>query len=121
MPETRTDQLRTLVVEDEFLVRLATVDMLGSLGCKTFPVGNLKEALLLIETHAFDLAVLDVNLSGMTVYPAAELLRSKKVPLVFTTGYGTRGIEEQWRGSEIVQKPYNLEQLKRAVDAALKR
>ena len=120
MTETRTDQLRTLVVEDEFLIRLALVDMLASLGITTISAtGSLDEAIEWSRTREFDLAVLDVNLGGKTVYPAAEILRARKVPLFFTTGYGIEGILEQWRTTPIVHKPYEAVTLRRAIDTVV--
>jgi hypothetical protein len=34
-----------------------------------------------------DGAVVDVNLRGLMVYPAADLLAERQVPFVFVTGY----------------------------------
>ena len=120
MAKTRKDQLRTLLVEDELLVRLATEDMLAALGCTIAAApATLEQAITCIETQELDLGVLDINLSGTAVYPAAELLRTKGVPFIFTSGYGHRGIEPQWRATPILQKPYELQQLERAIDIAL--
>ena len=120
MTQTRTDQLRTLVVEDEFLIRLAIVDMLTGMGIqKISATGSLDEAIEWSRTREFDLAVLDVNLGGKTVYPAAEILRDRKVPLFFTTGYGIDGILEQWRSTPIVHKPYETSTLKSAIDTVI--
>ena len=52
------------------------------------PAGNLKDALAIAAgKEHIDGAVLDVNLRGEMVYPVADVLRSKGVPMVFTTGY----------------------------------
>ena len=120
MIDTRTDQLRTLVVEDEFLIRLALVDMLSSLGITSISAtGSLDEAIEWSRTREFDLAVLDVNLGGKTVYPVAEILRARNIPLFFTTGYGIEGILEQWRTTPIVHKPYDEATLGRAIDSVV--
>ena len=76
--------LRTIVVEDEPLVRLMTEDVLTSIGCVIVAsASTLNEALACIPATELDLAVLDVNLGGTEVYPAAELLRSRGTPIVF--------------------------------------
>ncbi len=101
-------QLRTLVVEDEPLVRLMTEDMLTGIGCViAATASNLDEALAHISTKDFDLAVLDINLAGTEVYPAAELLRRKGTPIIFVTGYGRRGVQAPWGAFPILQKPFS--------------
>ena len=108
--------LRTIVVEDEPLVRLMTEDVLTSIGCVIVAsAATLDEALACIPATQLDLAVLDVNLGGTEVYPAAELLRSQGTPIVFVTGYGRRGVPDTWQRCPILQKPFTLRDLKQAI------
>jgi CheY-like chemotaxis protein len=108
--------LRTIVVEDEPLVRLMTEDTLSAVGCEVVATASsLDEALIHIAAAEFDLAVLDINLAGTEVYPAAELLRSKGTPIVFVTGYGRRGVQNAWQGFPILQKPFSLRDLEQAI------
>jgi len=80
-------QVRTIVVEDEPLVRLMTEDILTAIGCVIVgSASSLAVALTCIATTEIDLAVLDINLAGTDVYPAAELLRTKGTPIIFVTG-----------------------------------
>jgi len=60
-------------------------------------------------------AVLDVNLRGKAIFPAAETLRNRGIPIVFSTGYGQAGIEAQWKDCPVVQKPFALGQLQAAL------
>ena len=54
-----------LVVEDEMLILMMIEDMLGDLGCRSIvTAASTKQALAEIETHAFDVAMLDSNLNG---------------------------------------------------------
>ena len=108
--------LRTIVVEDEPLVRLMTEDILIAIGCVISAVASsLDEALTHIASAEFDLAVLDINLAGTEVYPAAELLRGKGTPIVFVTGYGRRGVYNTWHEFPILQKPFSLRDLEQAI------
>jgi AmiR/NasT family two-component response regulator len=56
---------RVLVVEDEFLAALTTVDFLESIGCEVVgPAARLSPALELAQSEALDAAVLDINIAG---------------------------------------------------------
>jgi hypothetical protein len=54
-----------------------------------------------------DAAILDINLGGQLVYPVADLLCSKGVPVVFVTGYGMESIESRYTDIPLLQKPLN--------------
>ena len=80
--------LRILVVEDEVLIALEIEERLKGLGCEIVgPVGRLDRALELARSTALDGALLDVNVKGGLVYPVAEELLTREVPVVFSTGY----------------------------------
>ena len=109
-------QLRTIVVEDEPLVRLMTEDILTAVGCVIVgSASSLPEALTCIATTEIDLAVLDINLAGTEVYPAAELLHTKGTPIIFVTGYGRRGVQAAWQRFPILQKPFTTRELEKAI------
>jgi DNA-binding response OmpR family regulator len=77
--------LRALVVEDEGGVALLIEDMLEQLGCDiAASIATLEKALAFARANTFDFAVLDVNLDGKPVFPLAELLKSRKLPFVFS-------------------------------------
>jgi len=114
--------LRTIVVEDEPLVRLMTEDILITVGCVVVAAASsLSEALTHIAAADFDLAVLDINLAGTEVYPAAELLRSKGTPIIFVTGYGRRGVQNSWQTFPILQKPFSSRDIEQAIVRARRR
>ena len=118
-PELRG--LKVLAVEDEFTILLMLEHMLADLGCRLVgSAGRMADALALTQTTAPDAAVLDVNLAGHSVYPVAERLASRRVPIVFATGYGIIGIEPAWRSCAILDKPYQAHDLAVALTKALK-
>jgi CheY-like chemotaxis protein len=109
--------LHVLVVEDEALVSFMLVDYLEELGCQVVATASrLEEALeMAASLTALDLAVLDVNLAGEMSYPVAELLRSRGVPFLFATGYGTDGLPEGMRNVPVLSKPFGLERFAEAL------
>jgi CheY-like chemotaxis protein len=105
---------RIFVVEDEFLIRMLLEDMLTDLGYELVGVaGRVDEAAEMAQTKDFDLAILDVNLDGQDVYPVADLIGKRGLPFMFVTGYGGRGLPDNYRNRPTLQKPFQLDELKR--------
>jgi CheY-like chemotaxis protein len=112
--------LRIFVVEDEIAVLLMVEDMLAMLGCKVAAsCSHVGPALTTAQSGEFEAAVLDINIGGEPVYPVAEALAARNVPIVFSTGYGVAGVEAVWRDRPILQKPYRTKQLAHALKRAL--
>lgn len=107
---------RVLVVEDEMLIGMLLEDMLVDLGHEVAAVvPRLKEAMAAVDRETFDLAILDVHLHGESAFPVAEALIGKGVPFVFATGYGERGLPENFRGRPVLQKPFAKDDLERVL------
>jgi CheY-like chemotaxis protein len=69
-----------------------------------------------------DAAVLDVNLAGEMVFPAADILMTRGVPVLFATGYGSASAldgERQAKAVVVLHKPYPLIALANALSSAL--
>ena len=110
--------LRVLVIEDESLVGMLIEDMLDQMGCAVAgSVSTLQQALENAARLEIDFAVLDINLRGQPSYPVAEALQARGVPFVFVSGYGD--VSERWRSRPIIQKPFELDQLRREMERAL--
>jgi CheY-like chemotaxis protein len=110
---------RVLLVEDETLVALMVEDMLAELGCIVVAsAGTLSEARRYAAEGDFDLALLDVNLKGEKVFPVADDLRRRGIPVVFATGYGAHGVGD-YQHAPTVAKPYRLTDLEQALHAAI--
>jgi len=111
---------RLLVVEDEYLIRMLLEDMLADLGYEVAAaVGTIAEASELAASGDFNAAILDLNLDGQEIYPVAEILAKRGLPFVFVTGYGERSLGEPYRDRPALQKPFQIEQLKSALDELL--
>ena len=115
-------RLRVLIVEDELLVAMNLEDMLEDFGFEVVgPYPTLAEARGALD-HALDAALLDVNVRGELVFPLAEALVSRSVPVVFCTGYAEAGhFPSGLAGLPKVAKPYTPEVLRSALDTALAR
>lgn len=115
----RLDGLRVLLVEDETVVAMLLEDMLADLGCVVRTASRLAKALELLQRIEVDVALLDLNVAGEEVYPVAEALVARNVPLVFATGYGAGGLARAWRERPTLQKPFQQRQLLLALREAL--
>lgn len=111
--------VRILVVEDEYLLADAITDALKALGAHVVgPIGQLSEALALMQTATLDGAVLDINLRGEMVFPLADALTARGVPYVFTTGYGQENIPARYKDIPILPKPVDVRLLEPLFRAA---
>jgi CheY-like chemotaxis protein len=98
---------RILVLEDEGLVAMHMEDLLCDLGCEVVgPISTVDDAIATLGGETIDAALLDVNLGdGTTSYPVAARLRQTGVPFAFVTGYGAKGLDEQFRTVPVLSKP----------------
>lgn len=111
---------RVLVVEDESMIRMLLEGMLTDLGhTVTAEAGGIEEALALAKEADIDVAILDVNLNNRPITPVVKVLIERGVPFVFASGYGQRGVPEPYRQNPTLQKPFQVEALAQAIDAAL--
>ena len=119
--ETGSSRRSVLLVEDEVMIRMMVADMLDELGYRVAAeAGDIDEAVRLVQSTDFDLAILDVNVNGKLISPVAEAVRLRGRPFVFATGYGSDGLPEKFRDSPVLQKPFQMATLKRAIEDALR-
>ena len=99
--------LRVLVVEDEYFLADDMAQALREVGARVIgPVPSRDRALALLAEQPVDVAVLDINLKGETVYPVADALRAKGVPFVFATGYDSRAVPDGYKDVPRWEKPF---------------
>jgi CheY-like chemotaxis protein len=114
-------ELRVLVVEDEPLVAMLAEEMLSDLGHRAAAVTHgLKDGLAAVGSGSFDLALLDVNLSGFLSFPIADAAAARGIPVLFVTGFSGEHME-RLAGECVLQKPFTAADLQRAIDTALER
>jgi len=114
--------LKVLVVEDEALVAMVIEDALNEFGCIVAGVAaTVAQALGELQAAAdLDIAILDVNLGGEKVFPVADALRARKVPFLFSTGYGPADLAQRYPESRLLGKPYSPDALAEALTALRK-
>jgi CheY-like chemotaxis protein len=111
---------RILVVEDSPVVGPFTVDILADLGCEVVgPAPNMAAARALADAAAFDAALMDVHIRGERVFPLCEMLDSKGIPFVLTSGYADWHMPEKWDDRPRLQKPYTVDQVAEALGGLL--
>ena len=114
---------RILVVEDNEEVGRFSTELLQDLGYATRRADNAKQALALIaaDRWAFDLVFSDVIMPGMNGVELATIIRAQHphLPVVLTSGYSSVLAENAHHGFEVIQKPYSVEALSRALRKAI--
>jgi CheY-like chemotaxis protein len=119
LPATHDPRLmtpRVLVVEDEMTVAMLIEDMVSELSYEVAGVvPRLEDAMRLLDSDTFDLAMLDVHLNGKTVFPFAEALKERGIPFLFATAYGPRGLPAEFRDRPVLQKPFGPVELRCAL------
>lgn len=112
---------KILLVEDEYLIaddlaallREAHAEIIG-------PAASLPKAMrLATDTEQIDAAVLDINLRGVNVFPLADELRSRGVPIMFLTGYGANNIPADYLAITRCEKPMGTASVIEALRAML--
>lgn len=99
---------------------MALEDMLLDLGYVVVgPALGLRKAIELAKSELLDGAVLDINLTNGRSFPVAEILRTRNVPFVFATGYGSQGLEPPFEDASVLAKPYSRASLERSLSNIL--
>jgi light-regulated signal transduction histidine kinase (bacteriophytochrome)/CheY-like chemotaxis protein len=121
VPDTVLAGQDILLVEDSLIIALDAEDIVGRLGAESISTAATVDAALeIIETAPPSVAMLDINLGDRNSYPIADRLMELGVPFLFATGYGEQAnLPMDHRGRLVVQKPYTLENVARAVDSLI--
>ena len=123
--EVALDQAETsvniLVVEDSGLIASRIVQILQAAGYGVAgSIATLSTALTVVgRPGPLDAVMLDIDLRGEPVYPLAEKLQERGVPFLFLTGFEPLAIPDRWRDAPRIEKPFEAEELRRAVQTLL--
>jgi CheY-like chemotaxis protein len=112
--------LRIFIVEDEALIALMLHDMLADLNARVVGTATTRStALQMIEAghENIDVVTLDLNLGGETGHDVAALLSRLGIPFVLTTGYDEPRIFVGLEHCPVINKPFVLADLERALHA----
>jgi DNA-binding response OmpR family regulator len=117
MVEQSLKGLAILVAEDEYYAAADLGRELTRLGITVIgPAPTLERAMDLIEDAGrIDGAILDINLGRELIYPAADVLVDRGVPLLFATGYDRSVIPSRFNAIARCEKPIGTDKLVNAV------
>jgi DNA-binding NtrC family response regulator len=117
---THARKCRVLIVEDEAAISILMEDMLVDLGVEIGgSASRLDPALQLAREADLDAAIVDINIGGVQSYPVADLLRSRGIPVIFATGYGSSVLPERFKSCRILNKPFDQHRFSEALHTAL--
>jgi CheY-like chemotaxis protein len=120
MPGGMSAQHSILIVEDEPLIAMMLEDFLESLGHSVRATcDSVQDALSVTDKGGFDLAILDVNLKGENVWPVAHRLKTQGIPFVLATGGHVDPPPAEFASVPVIEKPYTVDRVSPALDAAL--
>ena len=122
MRDRSLDKCRILVVEDEYMLADELAQELADEGALVLgPVPSIEAALLLLDQQALpDGAILDVNLGGERVYPLADTLTGRGVPIIFTTGYDAAALPSRFAHVPTCEKPFRPARIIEAIGTAIR-
>ena len=125
-PDRTASVRRVLVAEDEALIRLDLVEMLGEEGYAV--VGEAADGLRAVEQAELlhpDLVIMDVKMPKMDGIDAASIIAERRIaPVVILTAFSQRELVERARDAGAMAylvKPFGRKDLMPAVELAVSR
>ena len=116
--------IRILVAEDETLIRMDLVEMLGEAGYEVVAeASDGAQAIELAQIHKLDLAILDVKMPVLDGISAAEKIIAI-APVLMLTAFSQRELVERARDAGVmayVVKPFSIGDLVPAIEIAISR
>jgi len=123
-PNAAASRIRILVAEDEALIRMDLVEMLGEAGYEVVAeASDGEQAIELAKIHKPDLAILDVKMPILDGISAAEKIIAI-APVLMLTAFSQRELVERARDAGVmayVVKPFSIGDLVPAIEIAISR
>ncbi len=111
--------LRFMILDDEVIIALDLAGMLGDLGHSVVSMATRVAGGMEFAMHGeLDMAILDINVHGVTSFPLAAILQGRGIPIIFASGYGERGLIDGFLDALVLTKPYGMGDLTQAVAKA---
>ena len=122
--ERNQEPVRIVVAEDEALIRMDLVEMLGEAGYLVVAqASDGAEAISLVAEHKPDLAILDVKMPILDGISAAEEIIAT-CPVLMLTAFSQRELVDRARDAGVmayVLKPFTINDLVPAIEIAISR
>ena len=119
------NQVHVMIVEDESIVAMDLAAGLEHDGYKVAGIAdNYADALKLFSEETVDILLMDIHIHGDKdgVETATELMKMKQVPLIYLTAFTDAKTVERVKHtnpSAFLTKPYNIDNVRIAIDLAL--
>ena len=117
-------RVRIVVAEDEALIRMDLVEMLGEAGYEVIAqASDGAQAIELVQEHKPDLAILDVKMPILDGISAAEEIIAI-CPVLMLTAFSQRELVDRARDAGVmayVLKPFTINDLVPAIEIAISR
>jgi len=102
------------------LVMMMIEDMLSDLGCEAISTAaTVDQAIRHIGNKAFDVAMLDMNLGGISSESVADALALHHVPFIYSTGNTRNDTRQGHSDRPVLRKPFKAETLEQLLTVAL--
>jgi CheY-like chemotaxis protein len=112
-----SNSLSVFIAEDEPLVAMMLEEFLETLGHRAaVTVEDIDGGLEHAAKMPCDAAILDVHLCGRAVWPLADLLADRGVPILLATGGHTEPPPARHAGTAVLAKPYTLAGVQTALE-----
>jgi DNA-binding response OmpR family regulator len=112
---------RIFYLEDDFYIAQDTRERLAGEGAEVVLTGNVSRALDALQDNSFDVALLDINISGSSSVPVARSLREAGVPILFLTGYARDILPSDLSSCALLTKPLDWPPVVQALQGLLGR
>ena len=117
-------RVRIVVAEDEALIRMDLIEMLGEAGYEVIAqASDGAQAIELVQEHKPDLAILDVKMPVLDGISAAEEIIAT-CPVLMLTAFSQRELVDRARDAGVmayVLKPFTINDLVPAIEIAISR
>ena len=106
-------QYSVLLVEDDFLIRMSTADLLAELGHDVSEASTAEEAIDMLKERPYDVIVTDLGLPGLS---GGEFAREARrllpaIGIIFATGNDRIPDDAAIEGAVLLKKPYGSEEI----------
>ena len=112
-----------LIVEDDCVTAMDLAETLSAAGAQVVgPAGTIDSAFeLLSRREQLDIALLDIEVEGSSVFGVADELVKRDIPIIFTTGYERCEIPARFHAARHCEKPVGIAAIARALSEELAR
>ena len=122
--DSESSEIKILVVDDEESPRETLAELLAMHEFKVETVGTARQALETLEQNSFDLIISDLMMPKMNGQEASLQIykMAPEIPILFRSGFGQIPDDAPAEDkNRLISKPFNYEDLKLALDTAIRR